>query len=182
MPPEIRPIGPRARLALILAVALAGGGAAAAASLASAGALTLKTSANSTVGGTIVVSPAGRTLYTLTPETTRHLLCKGRECLSLWPPLIAPSRKTKLKDGPGVQGKLGLLRRSNGALQVTLRGKPLYRFNEDHRPGDAKGQDLETYGGVWHVVTGTAAAQSPPAMTPTTTTPTTPTSAPPYGY
>jgi predicted lipoprotein with Yx(FWY)xxD motif len=66
---------------------------------------------------------------------------------------------------------------------VTLRGKPLYRFAEDSHPGEAKGDGLETYGGVWHVLTA-ATAQSPAAAVPmgTPTTPSTPTSPMPYGY
>lgn len=143
---------------------------------------TVKSVANAKLGHTIVVNPAGRTLYTLTPETTRHLLCKERECLAIWPPLTVPSRTTKLKAGPGVQGKLGVFKRSNGRWQVTLRGKPLYRFSEDRRSGETAGEGLETYGGVWHSVTASAAATPAPGMQVTPTTPTAPTSTTPYGY
>jgi predicted lipoprotein with Yx(FWY)xxD motif len=184
MPPEHINRRASGRLATTLAVLLAAGAAtAAAASLGSAGTVTVRSRVNASLGKTIVVNPAGRTLYTLTPETTRHLLCKGSECLSLWPPLTVPSRSTKLRNGPGVQGKLGLLRRANGRLQVTLRGKPLYRFAEDSHPGEAKGDGLETYGGVWHAVT-PGTAQSPAATVPmgTPTSPATPTGTTPYGY
>lgn len=160
----------------------------------------VKTSANAKLNETVVVSPAGRTLYALSPETTHHLLCREAYCLEIWPPLLL-AHGAKLVAAKGVQGKLGLLRRPGGKLQVTLRGKPLYRFAEDHRPGEARGDGLESFGGTWHAVTASAAttpaagtptgpATTPttstppaPAPAPTTTTPTAPAPAPsPYGY
>lgn len=140
---------------------------------------TVKTAANKKLGVTIVVNPAGRTLYALSPETTHHLLCNESYCLEVWPPLILP-HGAKLRAGKGVQGKLGLLRRSGGRMQVTLRGKPLYRFSEDHKAGDARGEGLETFGGTWHAVTASAAATPTPPTAPSTT-PMTPSPAP-TGY
>ena len=87
------------------------------------------------------------------PRPRHHLLCASAECLKAWPPLTVPSRKTKLKAGPGVQGHLGILRRSDGRLQVTLRGRPLYRFSGDSAKGEANGEGLESFGGTWHAVT-----------------------------
>jgi predicted lipoprotein with Yx(FWY)xxD motif len=167
--------------ALVVAV-----GAAGAVALASGPAPIVKTSANKTLSKTIVVNPAGRSLYALSPETTHHLLCKEAYCLELWPPLILP-HGAKLQAGKGVQGKLGLLRRSGGREQVTLRGKPLYRFTEDHKAGDAHGEGLESFGGTWHAVTA-AATPTPASTTPAKSEPApspmpAPTPAPgPYGY
>jgi predicted lipoprotein with Yx(FWY)xxD motif len=149
-------------LALLGAVALPFGAAAAGVAVAGVPPPTVKTSANRTLAKTIVVNPAGRTLYTLSPETTHHLLCKESYCLEVWPPLILP-HGAKLRAGKGVQGKLGLLRRSGGRMQVTLRGKPLYRFSEDHKAGDTHGEGLETFGGTWHAVTAAASAPAPTA-------------------
>src|SRR5581483_12282304 len=87
--------------------------------LASATAI-VRSSANETLHQKVVVDQRGRTVYILSPETTRHLLCRTRTCLQLWPPVTVRSRSTKLQAGPGVEGHLGLLRRSNGVLQVTL--------------------------------------------------------------
>ncbi len=171
---------PRRRLsyALLAAVVLAVGVAGAA--LAGAPPA-VKTSANAKLKETVVVNPAGRTLYALSPETTHHLLCREAYCLEIWPPLLLP-HGAKLVAGRGVQGKLGLLRRPGGKMQITLRGKPLYRFTEDHKAGDAHGEGLETFGGIWHAVT--AAAAPAPASTPMTPTPApAPAPAPaPYGY
>jgi predicted lipoprotein with Yx(FWY)xxD motif len=127
------------------------------------GSLTVRGAANSKLGETVVVNPAGRTLYALSPETTHHLLCKSRECLHAWPPLTVPSRTTRLRAGAGVHGALGILKRSNGVLQVTLRGKPLYRFSGDAKSGEANGEGLESFGGTWHAAgaSATAAPTSP---------------------
>ena len=116
-------------VALVLAVAAAG------AALAGAPA-TVKTASNAKLKETVVVNPAGHTLYALSPETPHHLLCREAYCLEIWPPLLLP-HGAKLRAARGVQGKLGLLRRPGGKMQVTLRGKPLYRFEEDHKAGEA---------------------------------------------
>jgi predicted lipoprotein with Yx(FWY)xxD motif len=128
----------------------------------------------------IVVDTHGRTLYALSPETSRHLLCKSGECLSAWPPLTVRSRKAKLTAGPGVHGRLGILKRSNGMLQVTLRGVPVYRFSGDSAKDAANGEGIKSFGGTWHALS--AASSTPPA--PATTEPTTPSSPPPMspGY
>jgi predicted lipoprotein with Yx(FWY)xxD motif len=141
---------------------------------------TVGSSSNATLGERVVVNAQGRTLYTLSGETARHLLCKTSECLKFWPPLTVPSRKTSLKAGPGVQGHLAILRRSDGILQVTLRGRPLYRYSHDHARGDANGQGIESFGGTWRALP--AASNTPSAAPPTHTPPTMPSPAPGYGY
>lgn len=149
--PRVRPGSRRlartvAGAAMLLAVL-------ASAALAAHLAVALNSSSNATLGERVVVSPQGRTLYTLSPETTRHLLCRTGECLRRWPPLTVSSGATKLKAGPGVQGRLGILRRSDGALQVTLRGLPLYRYSQDRAKGQTKGEGVQSFGGTWHATT-----------------------------
>ena len=169
---------------------------------------TLTAGTNTKFSEKIVLDAHGRTLYALSPETAHRLLCKSNECLKVWPPLTVRSSKTKLVDGSGVHGHLGILRRSNGMLQVTLGGLPLYHFSGDSARGAANGEGIKSFGGMWHAIaaaTGMAPAPSStetmpnspsipttstPAPTPTTTTPTptTPTPAPTpppaekYGY
>jgi predicted lipoprotein with Yx(FWY)xxD motif len=176
----VHPENSRRRTArrLIPCAALAIAATLAAGALASGGALKLGTSSNSALGKTIVINPAGRTLYSLSTETTHHLLCTSTACLNLWPPLTVTSRSTSLTKAGGVQGKLGLLKRANGSLQVTLGGKPVYRYRPDTARGKVGGEGLRLAGGVWHAIRAAAPA-TPPAMTPTTGAPPT---APPYGY
>ncbi len=149
--------------------------------IASAGTSTVSVDAtiNAKLGERIVVSSQGRTLYTLSGETSSHLKCKSGACLAFWPPLTVPSRTTALKAGAGVHGKLAIVRRSNGILQVTLRGAPLYRFSKDSARGQANGEDIESFGGTWHAETASSGSgSSTPAPAPSAPTP----SNPPYGY
>lgn len=145
--------------------------------------VTVGSASSSKLGEQVTINSQGRTLYALSPETTHHLLCKTSECLRFWPPVTVPSSKTKLKAGPGVQGRLGILHRHGGLLQVTLRGMPLYRFSKDHARGDVEGQDVESFGGTWHAVTASSSATPPaPGSPPATPTTPTPSPTPPYGY
>lgn len=150
----------------VLALAALLAGSLAATALAATSALTLGSAANATLGKPVVISSAGRTLYALSPETSKHLLCKSAECFKVWPPITVKSSKVKLKAASGAQGHLGIVRRSNGTLQVTLRGEPLYRFSGDSGKDQAHGQGLESFGGKWHAVTASSSE--------TTSTPTTP--------
>jgi predicted lipoprotein with Yx(FWY)xxD motif len=128
------------------------------------------TARNSTLAETVVVDVHGRTLYALHPETIHHLLCKSHACLEVWPPLTVRSANARLVAGHGVEGRLGLLRRSNGKLQVTLRGMPLYRFSGDSGRDEANGEGIKSFGGTWHAVKAkaksAAPSPNPPAMAP----------------
>jgi predicted lipoprotein with Yx(FWY)xxD motif len=155
---------------------------------------TVGSATNAKFGKKIVVDAHGRTLYALHPETTHHLLCKSSECLKAWPPLTMHSSKAKLTTGSGVHGHLGILRRGNGTLQVTLGGLPLYHFSGDSAKGAANGENIHSFGGTWHVISAATDAPLEPAMaettpsspsTPATSTPATPTPTTPsekYGY
>ena len=89
------------------------------------------------------------TIYQLGPETTRHLVCRSQACFAAWPPLKAKGAVTKMT---GVTGKVGTIKR-DGFTQVTLNGKPVYTFVEDAgRRGEAEGDGINNFGGVWHVV------------------------------
>lgn len=185
--PEVaaRPRSRRRRRAWLALAAVAAVAAitVAATALAAGSSLTLSSNASSMLGKPVVVNPQGRTLYKLSPETSKHLLCKSKECLTNWPPLTVKSAKTKLKAGSGVKGKLGLLHRSNGTLQVTLNGLPVYRYSGDSAKGDVNGEGIESFGGTWHAVTASSSSStSAPTMPGTTTTTTTSPEPAPYKY
>jgi predicted lipoprotein with Yx(FWY)xxD motif len=133
---------------------------------------------NATLKETVVIDTHGRTLYALQPETTHHLLCRSRACFEVWAPLTVHSANVKLEAAHGVEGHLALLHRSDGKLQVTLRGMPLYRFAGDSAKGQANGEGIKSFGGTWHAVKAglhSAATTSPaPPVTPPMT--------PAYGY
>jgi predicted lipoprotein with Yx(FWY)xxD motif len=144
---------------------------------------TLRTASNATIGKTIVVNGHGLTVYELRPETRTHLLCTSAQCLKFWPMVTVSSRTAKLTKSAAVKGKLGILHR-NGKFQVTLAGRPLYRFAGDAaKPGAASGQGIKAFGGTWHVVvTGPASTSGSSTTTMTTdTTTSTSTTPPPTG-
>jgi predicted lipoprotein with Yx(FWY)xxD motif len=154
----------------------------AATALAVGGSLSISSAPNATLGKQVVLNAQGRTLYALHPETTGHLLCKSRACFKFWPPVTVASSTTKLKGGSGVQGRLGILRRSGGLLQVTLRGMPLYRFANDHARGQANGEGIKGFGGTWHAVSASssAASKQPAPTAPTPSPPSMPSPPAPY--
>jgi predicted lipoprotein with Yx(FWY)xxD motif len=129
---------------------------------------TVRSASNTTLKTNVVVNLQGHTLYALSPETSRHLLCKSTACLHLWPPLTVSFATAKLKAGAGVQGRLGLVRRGSKSFQVTLRGMPLYRFAGDRGRDESHGQGIEGFGGRWHAVTASSAAPAQP-MQPSST-------------
>ena len=54
---------------------------------------------------------------------------------------------------PGVPGKLGTIKRSDGTMQATYNGHPLYTYIGDTAPGQAHGNNLDLNGGLWHEMT-----------------------------
>ena len=136
---------------------------------------TLSASHNSMLNKTIVVDARGRTLYALSPETVHHLLCKSHACLEIWRPVTVRSRAVALHAARGVEGHVALVKRSDGKLQLTLRGLPLYRFSGDSANGQASGDGIRSFG-RWHVVPAKPAQAAPPAMSPSSP------SSPNYGY
>ncbi|HEY5199098.1 MAG TPA: hypothetical protein VIJ51_18910 [Solirubrobacteraceae bacterium] len=144
-------------------------------------AATVGAAPNAALAHSVTADAEGRTLYVLSPETAHHLLCVTRKCLTAWPPATVSSARAKLTLGKGVVGPLGILHRTDGRFQLTLRGRPLYRFAADHARGQANGNGIRSFGGTWHVdspTAGTVPTPKPPTPAPTTTTPA-PTTPPP---
>jgi predicted lipoprotein with Yx(FWY)xxD motif len=107
-----------------------------------------------TIGGaTVLTNSKGFTLYSFAPDTPTTSKCTG-SCITYWPPVKGPAAA-----GPGVTGKLATIKRSDGSVQATYNGHPLYTYVADTAPGQAKGNGLNLSGGVWHEVaaSGTAA-------------------------
>jgi len=55
--------------------------------------------------------------------------------------------------GSGVTGTLGTITRSDGTVQATYNGHPLYTYTADTAPGQASGNGINASGGVWHEAT-----------------------------
>ena len=58
----------------------------------------------------------------------------------------------------GVKGTFGTIKRSDGSVQATFDGHPLYTFVGDTAPGQAKGNGLNAAGGLWHEITTSGSA------------------------
>ena len=110
------------------------------------------------LGRTLLVDAHGHTLYVLTGETATHLLCTSSGCLAAWPPLTVGSAQTPPPAGAGVKGALGTLQRSDGQLQVTVGGLPVYTYSGDGGPGGANGEGIESFGGTWHTISASGGA------------------------
>jgi predicted lipoprotein with Yx(FWY)xxD motif len=106
-----------------------------------------------TISGTAVVTnAAGFTLYWFAPDTATKSNCNGG-CAQIWPPVKGPATA-----GTGVTGKLSTITRSDGSSQATYLGHPLYTYTADTAPGQANGNGINAYGGLWHEVTVSGAA------------------------
>ena len=101
-----------------------------------------------TIGGVRVLTNArGFTLYWFAPDSSTASKCYG-SCATYWPPV-----KGAAKAAPGVSGRLGTIKRTDGSVQATYNGHPLYTYVGDSAPGQAHGNNLNLNGGLWHEVT-----------------------------
>jgi predicted lipoprotein with Yx(FWY)xxD motif len=125
---------------VLLAVAVAGASSAAPAATGAS----LKTT---TIGGTTVLTNAqGFTLYSFAPDTPTASKCYG-SCAAYWPPVTGTAAAS-----PGLPGRIATITRTGGARQLTYNGHPLYTYIGDSAPGQAKGNNLNLNGGLWHEV------------------------------
>jgi predicted lipoprotein with Yx(FWY)xxD motif len=100
-----------------------------------------------TIGGTTVLTNAkGFTLYSFAPDTPTTSKCYG-SCAVYWPPVTGTAAA-----GPGVPGRVGTIKRTDGSEQLTYNGHPLYTYIGDTAPGQARGNNLNLDGGLWHEV------------------------------
>jgi len=159
--PRPRPYPIRIALLTVAALALIVAGAATAQS----SKRVVKEMENTTLEHTVLTTLKGKTLYSLSVETKGKFTCTGT-CLASWTPLLIP--KGVKPKGPV---KLGTVMRPNGKTQVTYKGRPLYSFNGDVKPGEANGEGIKDVG-TWHAAKVGNVSPPPPA----------PESEPPYPY
>jgi predicted lipoprotein with Yx(FWY)xxD motif len=97
--------------------------------------------------GTFLVGPAGMTLYTHAGDGANMSTCTGG-CLTAWPPLTVRTGQQPTA-GSGITGHLGSFVRTDGAMQVTYNGWPLYTWPGDTKPGDTTGQGIPSGSGTY---------------------------------
>jgi predicted lipoprotein with Yx(FWY)xxD motif len=86
----------------------------------------------------------GMTLYTYDKDTNNTSNCTGG-CLKAWSPFLVSAGAATTS----LPANLGTFKRTDGSMQYTWKGMPLYYFASDTKPGDVTGDGV---GGVWHVV------------------------------
>ena len=92
----------------------------------------------------MLVGANGMTLYTFDKDTagSGKSVCNG-PCAQNWPPLMAAADAK-------ADGDWTVVTRDDGAKQWAYKGKPLYLWAKDQKPGDKTG---DGFNGVWKVAT-----------------------------
>ena len=90
----------------------------------------------------VFVGPNGMTLYTFDRDTAGKSACNG-QCAQNWPPLMAAANAP-------ASGDWSVVTRDDGAKQWAYKGKPLYLWVKDMKPGEVTGDGVNN---VWHVAT-----------------------------
>lgn len=90
----------------------------------------------------VLVDAAGMTVYTFDKDTagSGKSACNAG-CATMWPPVPAGSTQ--------VTAPYSVVTRDDGSRQLAYKGKPLYLFANDTKPGERKGDKVKD---VWHVV------------------------------
>jgi predicted lipoprotein with Yx(FWY)xxD motif len=98
--------------------------------------------------GPVLASGTGYTLYWFSADTATSSACAS-VCVPQWPPVTGAPRPAK---GVTLKGRLGTIIRSDGTVQATYDGHPLYTFAGDFEPGDVGGNNVAQFGGTWHAI------------------------------
>jgi len=97
------------------------------------------------VSNDMVTGSNGMTLYVFDKDVadSGKSACNG-PCAGNWPPLLAADDAKDSDAGSNYK----LIVRDDGKKQWTLKGKPLYFWKNDQKPGDKTG---DGFNNVWHV-------------------------------
>ena len=90
----------------------------------------------------VLVGPNGMTLYTFDKDDSGSgkSVCNG-PCAVNWPPLMASASDQ-------ASGNFSIITRDDGAKQWAVKGKPVYYWIKDTKPGDKTGDGVNK---VWQV-------------------------------
>lgn len=113
------------------------------------GVATVLTVASAPKVGPVLVNPEGFTVYDFHKDKGTTSSCYG-ECAKVWPPVTTEGAP---KTGEGaMSAKLGTTKRSDGTVQVTYAGHPLYTYVADKKPGEVNGNDFSSFGAQWYAL------------------------------
>jgi len=93
----------------------------------------------------VLTGDNGMTLYTFDKDKAHagKSACTGG-CAKNWPPFLANASDS-------ASGDYSFVERADGKMQWAYKGKPLYFWHKDKKPGDKTGDGFKH---VWHVARG----------------------------
>jgi len=91
--------------------------------------------------GQALTNAEGMTLYTFSRDMIGYSNCNA-QCAVDWPPLLAAA-------GAQAEGDWSIVARDDGKRQWAFKGRALYAWSKDAKPGDATGEGADN--GKWHV-------------------------------
>jgi predicted lipoprotein with Yx(FWY)xxD motif len=89
----------------------------------------------------VLVGANGMTLYTFDRDTVAGKSACNGPCAANWPPLMAAP-------GAAASGDWTIVIRDDGGKQWAYKGKPVYFWSKDQKPGDRTGDGFNK---VWHL-------------------------------
>jgi predicted lipoprotein with Yx(FWY)xxD motif len=92
--------------------------------------------------GKILTGPNGMTLYTFANDKEPGKSACNGPCAENWPPFRPEA------NAPAPKAPLSILTRDDGSKQYAWKGKPLYYWKNDKKPGDTTGHKIRD---VWFV-------------------------------
>jgi len=87
-----------------------------------------------------LVGPSGMSLYTFDKDSATKSACNG-PCAANWPPLAAAADAK-------AEGNWTIVTRDDSSRQWAYKGKPVYHWVKDTKPGDRSGDGFNQ---VWHL-------------------------------
>lgn len=94
-----------------------------------------------TIKGATLTDERGMTLYTFGKDSKGKSACNGK-CAENWPPFAA-------SNGAQPEGNYTIVIRDDGSRQWAYKGRPLYTWIKDSKPGDITGDGF--LDGAWNI-------------------------------
>ncbi len=91
--------------------------------------------------GKVLTDAKGMTLYTFDKDTNGKSACNG-QCANNWSPFMATADAK-------AAAAYTVITRDDGGKQWAYKGKPLYTWQKDQKPGDITGDGF--LNGAWHI-------------------------------
>ena len=109
--------------------------------------IALTTKEHGKLGTVLAAGPKRLTVYLFEADKAGMSSCSGA-CAKFWPPVLGTGKTS----GHAMSPDLGTIKRSDGKVQLTYKGHPLYYFVKDKDDGDAYGQGVKAFGASWYVL------------------------------